>query len=249
MSLLERRGSVNIFKDACEQSEYGNRPPPYLWALLLICSACNSYAESLRLGTYDRVHLAWPKEVGWVHQAAANLGYNVQLVNLPPMRALEMSASGDLDGELLRQPSAVTSYPSLLQVSVPLIRFEYWVMIPEDKICPATVAEVKWLKPVGVLGMKFNDDIYSQSAVGFEQSINVKAAMRMLSAGRADFFVAPNKTIVFAKASSLGVELKPCLSQPFMSRDAFLFLHEKHRHIIPAFERELRALMAAPSSP
>lgn len=219
----------------------------YFFGLLLIIGmACQAQADSLRLGTHDETHRAWPEEVSWVFQAAAKLGFQVELVPLPAQRSLEMAARGDLDGELLRQPFAVEPYSSLLPVSVPLFRFEYWLLVSEEKDCPATAAEVRFLKPVGVLGMKFNDLIYRQSAVGFEQAIDVTAAMRMLAAGRVDYFTAPNKPLVFAKARSLGLVLKPCLRRPLLSLDAFVFLHEKHRALIPAFERALRSLADLP---
>ena len=216
------------------------------WLLLLfVWMATPVSAELLRLGTYEGIDEELEQEIIMLRQVATQLGYEIELVKLPAQRSLTMAARGDIDGELMRQPNATERFTTLLPLLVPLYRLEYWVMVGEHRDCPASEREVRFLKPVGVLGLKYSERVYRLSEVGFEQAINTHAALRMLLAGRADYIVLPQSRLLLAATKKFGLVLKPCLRRPLLSLDAFVYLHEKHQALVPEFERLLRLRLAS----
>jgi len=104
-------------------------------------------------------------------------------------------------------------------------------------------SDVKDLKPVGVLGIKYFDQIYSLSDVGFEQVSTYAGAIKMLQAGRADYLASLKHQNTELAAKRLGVSLKACLTRPMLSLDGFFYLHEKHQNLIPQLESILSTLV------
>jgi len=181
----------------------------------------------------------------WVIEAADQLGYRIEFVSLPPARSLLMAARGDIDGDLLRQPLALKGYHSLIPVQVPLIKLDYWFHQLADRRCPTSERELKNLKPVGVLGLKYFDLIYNMSDVGFEQVADYGAAIKMLKAGRAGYLAALKHPRTQIWAERFGTPLKVCLPRPVLSLEGYLILHEKHKDLIPQLETALASVIEA----
>jgi len=87
--------------------------------------------------------------------------------------------------------------------------------------CPTGEQEVKNLKPVGILGLKYNDLIYNMSDVGFEQVADYGGTIKMLKSGRADYLAATNHPSTQKWANGLGVSLKICLRRPLLSLNGY----------------------------
>jgi len=201
----------------------------------------------LRIGSYSGAEFMWPEQVQWIAAAAEQLGYRLEFVSLPPERSLSMAASGRIDGDFFRQPLAVTNYHSLMPVEVPLETLDYWLYQRADRVCPKNAGEVKTLKPVGVLGHKYFDFFYKISEVGFEQVASFDAGIKMLKVGRADYLAFIKDPRSLKAGERLGVTLKTCLTRPLLSLDGYLYLHEKHKDLIPEFEAVLSTLIAESS--
>ncbi len=152
-----------------------------------------------------------------------------------------MAANGSLDGDILRQPHAVEGLTTLLPVNVPLARFEHWVWILKDKKCPKNEAALSELKPIGILGLKYYDFAYRQSKVGFEQVNHFDVMVKMLKLERADYTIGLDSTIAYLKKNT-SIELKACFKQPLASLNGYLYVHEKHKALIPKLERAFKAL-------
>ncbi len=197
---------------------------------------------SLTLGVYQGFTETYPNLLPQLKKAAASQGINLNYKhNLPANRSLMSAANGNLDGDILRQPFAVEGLPSLVQVNVPLARFEFWVWVLANSHCPPSEAELVNFKPVGLLGIKYFDLVYRHSKVGFEQVTGIPAMAKMLKLGRADYSLAGLRTIELISKSS-GVKLKPCFQRPYISLDGFMYLHRKHQALVPLLEAAFKPL-------
>ena len=197
---------------------------------------------SLTLGVYQGFTQTYPNLLPRLKEAAASKGINLNYkYDLPANRSLMSAANGNLDGDILRQPFAVEGLPSLVQVNVPLERFEFWVWVLADNHCPASEADLVNFKPVGLLGMKFFDLAYRQSKVGFEQVTGIPAMAKMLKLGRADYSLAGLKSIDLISENS-GIKFKTCFDRPHISLDGFMYLHIKHQALVPLLEAAFKPL-------
>jgi len=160
---------------------------------------------------------------------------------LPPQRALSMAASGQLDGDVLRQPFAVEGLPSLMKVPVPLAIFEYWVWVPQAKRCPANLDQLKQFKPVGILGLKYFEFAYQLSKVGHEEVTSIPALMEMLKYDRAQYSLASEQSAM-AFSHSTGVQIRRCLNDPLVRTFGYFYLNERHRQWLPVLEQALTPL-------
>jgi len=197
---------------------------------------------SLTLGVYQGFTETYPALLPKLKQAAASQGINLNYKHqLPANRSLMSAANGNLDGDILRQPFAVRGLPSLVQVNVPLARFEFWVWVLAHNHCPASEADLVNFKPVGLLGIKYFDLLYRQSKVGFEQVTGIPAMAKMLKLGRADYSLAGLRSIELISKNS-GIKFKSCFQRPYISLDGFMYLHIKHQALVPLLEAAFKPL-------
>jgi len=197
---------------------------------------------TLNIGVYQGFDTTYPDLLGRLKQTAASRGIQLNYkLNLPANRSLMSAANGNLDGDILRQPFAVEGLTSLVQVNVPLARFEFWVWVLANGHCPPSEAELVNFKPVGLLGIKYFDLVYRHSKVGFEQVTGIPAMAKMLKLGRADYSLAGLKSIEFISKSS-GIKFKTCFRRPHISLDGFIYLHLKHQALVPLLEEAFKPL-------
>ncbi len=130
---------------------------------------------------------------------------------------------------------------SLIQINVPLARFEYWVWVIESNACPKSEGELEKLKPIGILGLKYFDLIFRQSKVGFEQVSNIKSMAKMLDLGRADFTIAI-KAAATQLSERTGIRFKSCFKRPFISLNGYMYLNEKYKALAPKLEQAFKPL-------
>lgn len=211
---------------------------------LLFSQISLTYAgnSELKIGVYLGFTTSLPGMQKKMSDALNIEGIKVKFTHeLPAQRSLILASQGILDGDILRQSYATEDLPSLLQVSVPLQRFEYWVWIESSNECPRASGDLPNLKPVGILGLKYFDFAYKQSNVGFEQVTSLKALADMMRLKRADYSIAG---ISAARQLSklTGIQLKQCFKRPLISTYGFLYVNEKHRKLIPKLEKALSPL-------
>ncbi len=220
----------------------------YKYSLLLILiflPLSQSLAQQkniLNIGIYYGIKDTYPQLSARLKRAAAGVGITLLFTDkLPAQRSLTMAANGSLDGDIIRQPYAVEGLNTLLQVGVPLARFEHWVWVLKDKECPKSEADLSTLKPVGVLGFKYYDFVYRQSKVGFEQVNRFGAMAKMLKLERADYTIGQRSAIAHLKKLT-DIKLKTCFKRPLISLNGYLYIHEKHKALIPKLEQAFKPL-------
>ena len=96
-----------------------------------------SASETLRINTSIKPPFSNQDETGFfdrmLHELGRRLGVQVELVRLPPERALLAADSGESDGDLPRIGGLSAKYVNLVQVEEPVVEYEF---IAFGRTCP-----------------------------------------------------------------------------------------------------------------
>jgi polar amino acid transport system substrate-binding protein len=174
----------------------------------------------------------------------AQLGMQVELVDLPAKRALIESSQGRIDGEVQRIPAVADEYPTLLPVRV---GFNY--------IEPS--AFTRWLKfrvdgwaslrpyAVGIVRGVGSSERGTQGLPRVEAVGNMEQLLQMLASDRIDVAVADRFSgELVNRRLHLAPAVQP-LVPPLQRIDLYHFLHERHRDKVPVVEDAMRRMIAS----
>ncbi|NOY61853.1 MAG: transporter substrate-binding domain-containing protein [Gammaproteobacteria bacterium] len=175
-----------------------------------------------------------------VKEALRRIGYDFRSIRLPAERALINANAGIDDGDLLRIAGLQKSYPNLIQVPERVIDAEFVVFTKQ-----ATLPITDWqsLKPYSVAivtGWKILERNITEAAE-ITQVKNVEQLFTLLLKERVD-------AIVYSRWSGLGyirqnsVRGVTVLKPPLARRGMYVYLHKKHRHLVPKLSLALRAM-------
>ncbi|MFV1997224.1 MAG: substrate-binding periplasmic protein [Acidiferrobacterales bacterium] len=177
-----------------------------------------------------------------VGEALQRIGYKLESVNLPAERALINANIGIDDGDLLRIKGLQKTYPNLIWVPEKIIDLEF-VVFTRNKDFPVT----GWrsLKPYSVAivtGWK----ILERNITGTATLTKVKNANQLftlLLKDRVD-------VVVYERWVGLGyikqhrIRGVKMLEPPLARRSTYVYLHKKHKHLVPKLAAALRAMKA-----
>ena len=172
------------------------------------------------------------------------LGIAVEFVDVPAKRALMLSSSGELDGEVQRIAGIQRDYPTLLQISPPInyiepaafttgLRFEVrgWQSIRNYRI---GIVRGVGSSEDGTRGM--------QSVVAAN---NLDSLVRMLDAGRFDVLVTDLFSgSIAVKKLNLASRIRP-LTPPLQQISIYHYLNERHRDLAEKVAAVLRDMEAS----
>lgn len=201
---------------------------------LLLCVAVFTPAKTFQLGTYAEITQVQPELAENVEKAFALAGHKVEWQLRPAERSLREAASGQLDGDVLRQTQAVENFPTLIAINVPILWVDYLVYINIEQSCPEHMADLVNLKPVGRIGFRYFDQVYAKSNVGYFQVSSIDAALLSLASKRADFLIVPKAVEAVIQQSiakgTLTAEqnIKTCFNEPYFSLPLHTYLHVDH---------------------
>lgn len=174
-------------------------------------------------------------------RAFARLGKTISIEIKPAERSLADANQGLTDGEFIRISAIGDMYPNLIKVPEPLYQMEFVVF---SKMPQLTVTE-NWQGLAGysigyVIGWKIVEN--HLSAMGSSEHIGVNnedTLFKLLAAGRID-------VAVYSKHFGLNAIKRLGLNGIYMSDNAlaeepmYLFLHKRHRELIPDLASVLR---------
>ena len=218
--------------------------------LAVLCGMRLSHAEEkgteiIYIGSTFRAPLSSPDEKGIIDQLVKNafkqIGREARIVHLPAERSLINANRGINDGDLLRVEGIDKLYPNLVRVPVPLIDFEF-VAFTKQSI-PA-LSGWKSLEPysVGIIrGWKILETNLAEIAF-LTKVENAEILFLLLESDHADI-------VIYDRIQGYGVIRKLKLSNiqvmepPIITKPMFLYLHKKHRALIPEIEKALIQLI------
>ncbi|MBV1877631.1 MAG: hypothetical protein KUG79_08315 [Pseudomonadales bacterium] len=173
-------------------------------------------------------------------------GYELKIVRLPYARSLKMTGEGLFDGELVRSREIETQYPNLLRVpeaifTIEIIAISHAPFDLSDGWNALSGKSVGWLR-----GMKIIEKNLPPSSfpVGVRK---VQQLAYMLRDQRVD-------CILFIRG--LGIKFpniqgqKLSLSEDTLAKVShYIYLHEKHSHLVPKLAATLKAMKLNGSFP
>lgn len=173
-------------------------------------------------------------------EAFARAGAQFKLVSLPSERSLLSADNGDVDGEGLRVGGLSKDYPNLVQVPEPYVRISF-VAFSTD----ATIVLDDWdsLRPYRVAfinGWKMFEN-NAASAKVVNKVDTPEQLFEMLQLGRVDLALytrADGEVLTRTLGMSRIAPLTPALKDV----DLYLYLHKKHRALVPEIAAAIRSM-------
>lgn len=177
-----------------------------------------------------------------LEEAYAQLGLKVELVELPAERALYVSNSGRLDGEVFRIANIHSIYPNLVQIPTQINVLQGVTFV---KQLDFQVQGWQSLAPykVGVqVGVKFAERGTHRMRT-YQLETNEQLFM-MLDRGRIEVAVAAYANGVNT-IKQLGLSGIRGLTPPLQSYPLFHYLHNKHQHLVSPLNDVLSKMQAS----
>lgn len=191
----------------------------------------NAFAETLRIGTWDRdAKRALPLTSEIIlTQAYAELNQPVEFIDLPIRRALDMLLKGQLDGNFYRTAEIAQQYPMLFRVETPLNIAEVRMYRNNTKINPENWEQLQNLRVGYLRGTLMIERQLGSSVIRVEGS-TTDDVFKLLIRDVVDIVLIveptqspPSSTALAAKLERLDVVLD--------SVPLYHYLAERHREV------------------
>lgn len=170
----------------------------------------------------------------------SRLGISFEIQLLPGERALRNANAGIDDGDVCRIAGLDLHYPNLMRTGEPVLEYRMVVFSAGPRFA---VAGPESLLPhsLGILsGWKILEDVTANHPERRSLDDTVQL-FRMLAAGRLDLALIDHN---LGRAAIRELELEGIeqLEPPLLRGMWYLYLHQRHRELLPAIDRELRRL-------
>jgi len=181
-----------------------------------------------------------------VAEAFRRIGYQLETVRMPAERALINANRGIDDGDLLRVAGLQKKYPNLIQVPESVMTID---MVLFSKNNPSFV--VKGWESVAsyslaiISGWKIMEKNFTSlgDRVDIIKTDNIEQSFILLKKDRVDFVAYSNWSgLEYLKTHNIAdvVLLSPPLARP----EFYVYLHKKHKKIVPRLAAEIRKMKA-----
>lgn len=177
-----------------------------------------------------------------IGMALQRLGYRLKTLHLPAERALIIANDGIDDGEMLRIAGLQKSYPNLIQVPEKIIDLEFSAFT-RKKSLPITGWHDLAAYPVAIItGWKILERNIP-ATIDLVTVRNVDQLFTLLLKDRTD-------AILYTRWSGLAYIRKHQLQgisivePPLERKSMYVYLHKRHRELVPRLAHELRLLKA-----
>lgn len=175
-----------------------------------------------------------------LQEAYKRLGIKISIRHFPGMEALQKSNAGETDGELSRIDGASKKYPRLVQIPIPINYTQGAVFSKNPDLDLVGWHSLRPYRIGRVKGILFAErGTRGMTTVVAE---DYAALVDLLSKDEVDVVVAPYLNgQVAIREHSAGEDLK--VNGILESYLLYHYLHEKHRKLVPAVERVLKAMV------
>lgn len=204
-------------------------------ALILSTVGGVNATPKLQLAYLEDTKALHPQAHERVIQLFQDAGIQINLIPMPPKRAVSSAATGLIDGLTLRTAASVAGHGSLMPVNVPLETISYWIWSTPDQVCVDEETLFASKVPIVVRGHQFFDDVVARSSLPPFYVNSAGSAARILRAGRGDYVLAAKSTVDMI-AGAINLDVQRCFSEPFKTIELKVYLHQSHADLIPHIE-------------
>ena len=175
-----------------------------------------------------------------VQQAFKRIGYGFKSVNLPAERALRNANAGIDDGDLLRIGGLEKIYPNLIQVPEKIMDVEFSIFSKHNKLQIFKWSDLKTYTVAIITGWKILERNITD-VVDLTKVNNADQLFSVLLKDRVD-------TIAYSRWVGLGYIKQNALKgihiirPPIAKRAMYVYLHKKHRALVPKLAKALRSM-------
>lgn len=209
--------------------------------------SCFAGKPDMMITTWCGSPFSKPDRTGYLDQiltkAFKKAGFEISIAQRPAERSLYDANRGTTDGDFIRITKIGQIYPNLLIVPEHLYDMEFVVFTKRDDIKISGWKSLKPYKTGIVRGWKIlEENVKYTSGVRCDADMQ-EELFRMLGAGRIDVAVYA-KHFGFEVIDRLGLKGIRNLEPPLARKKMYLFLHKKHKNIIPALSDILKSMKA-----
>jgi polar amino acid transport system substrate-binding protein len=212
-----------------------------LLALLLVFLNCSATGQtSLQLARLANVP---DQYVGGeiLRFVYARLGIAIELVDLPAGRALTLSNSGTLDGEIQRVAGITRNFPALIQVMTPINYIEPAVFAKRLDFTPRGWASLKDYD-IGIVRGVGSSEAGTKDMPRVQASNGLDTLIAMLDADRVDLIVTDLLSgRVQLRRMKLTERIHPLLP-PLERIPVYHYLHQRHAALVERVDTVIRCL-------
>jgi len=213
------------------------------WGLPAI-SATHAANKILVLNSSVIDPLSNDKQTGFVDsvvkEALNRIGYDLESVRLPAERALLNANAGIDDGDLLRIAGLQEIYPNLIQVPEKIMDMEF---VAFTRRASFPISGWQSLKPCSVAiitGWKILEQ-YITETVELTKVKNADLLFKLLLKDRTDVIVY-SRWLGLAYIKQHKLKSIKILEPPLGRRTMYVYLHKKHRNLVPKLAASLRSM-------
>lgn len=173
-------------------------------------------------------------------EAFSRLGIKVKIIQFPGERSIIWANSGKIDGDLLRVKGIDIEgkFNNLIRIPEKVMDFEFVAFTTNIK---GEMAGWDGLKPYRVVFVRGWQILHNNIKETRQVNImnNSTSLFKHLNAGRADIAVY-ERYQGYATIKRLGLGKIHALEPPIIKREMFLYLHKKHRLLVPKVAKIFR---------
>jgi len=166
-----------------------------------------------------------------LHEVGARIGQPIVVVGLPPERAIRDANDGLSDGDAYRIGGLENTYANLIQVPVALAEMRFSAFSMQRGLQVKDWADLRNHSVAFITGWKIFEANVTE-AKSLLTVLNADQLFLLAKRGRADvvlFSLWPGAAILKTKGWTDIQSLEP----PLSIRDMYLYVHEKHRDLVP----------------
>ena len=199
----------------------------------------------LKINTSIKPPFSTEQENGFFDLLLAELftrtGIQIDLIRLPPERALQMANEGLSDGEIPRISGLSSMYPNLIEIEEPVINY-YFVAFKHKDDEPL---ELCWEKLAGksvgfVIGWKIYENNVPKSAI-ITRVTSPAQLFKLLDAKRISLALYERYAGRHLIEANNYKNFEEC-NQPLAVRPMHLYLNKKHQNLAGVLSKELKEM-------
>ncbi len=211
---------------------------------VLFCCVASAHVHAsnvLVFNTTGKPPLNTLERDGFMDQVAAEalrrIGYRLETVQLPAERGLANANAGIDDGEISRIAGLEALYPNLIRVPEKIMRWEFSAFTNKDIPIGGSWSGLSPYAVSFINGWKILERNVPAEAV-ISKVKNPQQLFGMLQKGRTDI-------IIFERWGGLNIikekklENIKIITPPLAVKNMFMYLHKKHRQLVPALSQAL----------
>lgn len=176
-------------------------------------------------------------------EAYGRAGIDIEVVRFPAARALAVSSSGAMDGELERIEEVGEQYPSLIRVNPPVHFLDAAVFSMNKPVELKGINTLRHLRVGVILGVKYVDELFKDKGFDVVKVPTIARLFEMLALDRYDVAVVDQFT-GWHEVRRLGMLNVHAAEASLVRKPLFHYLHEKNAELVPVISRQLEKMRA-----